>query len=47
MPPPLLTLKAASLRIGRQQLFAGIDAAIVKGDRIGLVGRNGRESRCR
>jgi ATP-binding cassette subfamily F protein uup len=41
MAPPLLALKDARLRIGRQQLFDGIDALIAKGDRVCLVGRNG------
>ena len=41
MAPPLLALNAAKLRIGQQQLFAGLDAVLAKGDRICLVGRNG------
>jgi ATP-binding cassette subfamily F protein uup len=41
MAPPLLALRAAALRIGRQQLFDGIDATVARGDRICLVGRNG------
>lgn len=41
MAPPLLTLREAHLRIGSQVLFAGLDAAIERDDRICLVGRNG------
>jgi ATP-binding cassette subfamily F protein uup len=41
MAPPLLALRDARLRIGQQQLFAGLDAVLAKGDRICLVGRNG------
>ncbi|MFZ1430561.1 MAG: ATP-binding cassette domain-containing protein [Geminicoccaceae bacterium] len=41
MAPPLLALNDAQLRIGQQQLFAGLTAVLAKGDRICLVGRNG------
>jgi ATP-binding cassette subfamily F protein uup len=41
MPPPLLALKGATLHLGRQQLFASLDVAVARGDRICLVGRNG------
>jgi len=41
MAPPLLTLRNAHLRIGSQVLFADLDLAIGRDDRICLVGRNG------
>jgi ATP-binding cassette subfamily F protein uup len=41
MPPPLLTLRAATVRLGSQALFAGLDVSIARGDRVCLVGRNG------
>lgn len=41
MAPPLLTLRGAHLRIGSQTLFADLDVAIERDDRICLVGRNG------
>ena len=41
MAPPVLALKNARLRIGQQQLFAGLDAMLARGDRVCLVGRNG------
>ena len=41
MAPPLLALKNARLRIGQQELFAGLDAVLARGDRVCLVGRNG------
>ncbi|MGI9418735.1 MAG: ABC-F family ATP-binding cassette domain-containing protein [Geminicoccaceae bacterium] len=41
MAPPLLTLRNAHLKIGRQTLFADLDVAIARDDRICLVGRNG------
>jgi ATP-binding cassette subfamily F protein uup len=41
MTTPLVTLRDAALRIGRQELFFGIDVTVTKGDRICLVGRNG------
>ncbi|MGD9509762.1 MAG: ABC-F family ATP-binding cassette domain-containing protein [Geminicoccaceae bacterium] len=41
MAPPVLALKNARLRIGQQQLFAGLDATLARGDRVCLVGRNG------
>ena len=41
MPPPLLSLRAATIRPGGQPLFAGLSLAVAKGDRICLVGRNG------
>ncbi|MFO1039503.1 MAG: ATP-binding cassette domain-containing protein [Geminicoccaceae bacterium] len=41
MAPPLLTLTDARLGTGGQPLFAGIDLAVGRGDRICLVGRNG------
>ncbi len=41
MAPPLLTLRNAHLRIGSQTIFADLDVAIGRDDRICLVGRNG------
>ncbi|HET6467583.1 MAG TPA: ABC-F family ATP-binding cassette domain-containing protein, partial [Geminicoccaceae bacterium] len=41
MPPPLLALKGATLRLARQLLFDAIDVGVGRGDRICLVGRNG------
>ncbi|MEM7043851.1 MAG: ATP-binding cassette domain-containing protein, partial [Pseudomonadota bacterium] len=41
MAPPLLTLRSACLAIGNQALFADLDIAIGRSDRICLVGRNG------
>ena len=41
MAPPVLALKNARLRIGQQELFAGLDAMLAHGDRVCLVGRNG------
>jgi ATP-binding cassette subfamily F protein uup len=41
MPPPLLSLRAATVRPTGQPLFAGLSLAVGRGDRICLVGRNG------
>jgi ABC transport system ATP-binding/permease protein len=41
MPPPLLALQAATVRIGDRTLFAGLDVAVARGERVCLVGRNG------
>ncbi|MDH3659063.1 MAG: ATP-binding cassette domain-containing protein [Alphaproteobacteria bacterium] len=41
MAPPLLTLRNAHLKIGSQTLFAELDVAIGRDDRVCLVGRNG------
>ncbi|MGI9436313.1 MAG: ABC-F family ATP-binding cassette domain-containing protein, partial [Geminicoccaceae bacterium] len=41
MASPLLTLRNARLHIGNQALFADLDLAIERDDRICLVGRNG------
>src|SRR3712207_2996097 len=41
MPPPLLALDGATLRIGSQTLFEGLACGIARGDRVCLVGRNG------
>ncbi len=41
MPPPLLSLRDATVRPGGQPLFAGLSLAVAKGDRVCLVGRNG------
>jgi ABC transport system ATP-binding/permease protein len=41
MPPPLLSLRAATVRLGSQALFADLDVSIARGDRICLIGRNG------
>ncbi len=41
MPPPLLSLRDATVRPGGRPLFAGLSLAVAKGDRICLVGRNG------
>jgi ATP-binding cassette subfamily F protein uup len=41
MAPPLLNLRGAHLRLGSQTLFADLDVAIERDDRICLVGRNG------
>ena len=34
MPPPLLSLRDATVQIGGQTPFAGLSLAIAKGDRI-------------
>jgi ATP-binding cassette subfamily F protein uup len=41
VPPPLIALRGASARIGSQVLFADLDVAIERGQRVALVGRNG------
>ena len=41
MAPPLLTLRNAHLKIGSQALFAELEVAIHRDDRVCLVGRNG------
>lgn len=41
MPAPLIQLKNASLRVGAQQLFKGLDVALARGERVALVGANG------
>ncbi len=41
MPPPLLSLRAATVRLAGEPLFAGLSLAVGSGDRICLVGRNG------
>jgi ATP-binding cassette subfamily F protein uup len=41
MPAPLIQLKNASLRVGAQQLFRGLDIALARGERVALVGANG------
>src|SRR5918999_390365 len=41
MPPPLLCLRAATVCLGSQVLFADLDVSIARGDRVCLVGRNG------
>jgi ATP-binding cassette subfamily F protein uup len=41
MPPPLLSLRAATVRLAGESLFAGLSLAVASGDRICLVGRNG------
>ena len=41
MPPPLLSLRDATVRPGGRPLFAGLSLAVARGDRICLVGRNG------
>ena len=41
MAPPPLSLRNAHLQIGSQTLFAALDVAIKRDDRICLVGRNG------
>jgi ATP-binding cassette subfamily F protein uup len=41
MPPPLLALRDAAIRLGTDPLFAGVTAQVGRGDRICLVGRNG------
>ena len=38
---PLIALRGASVRIGRQTLFRGLDVTIERGQRVALVGRNG------
>ena len=40
MAPPVLALKNARLRIGQQELFAGLDAMLARRP-VCLVGRNG------
>ena len=39
--PPVVALSAARITFGGRPLFAGISLAVVRGDRICLVGRNG------
>jgi ATP-binding cassette subfamily F protein uup len=39
--PPLLGLKAVSLRFGRQTLLTDVEMNVGDGDRLALVGRNG------
>ena len=39
--PPLLSLRAAVVRIASQVLFGPLDVAVGRGDRICLIGRNG------
>ena len=41
MAAPLLALRNAAAHVGSQQLFAGLDVAIERGERVALVGRNG------
>ena len=41
LTPPILALRGANVTFGGAPLFAGIDAAIGRGDRICLVGPNG------
>jgi ABC transport system ATP-binding/permease protein len=41
MPPPVLALRGAAVRIASQVLFEGVDVAVAKGERVCLVGRNG------
>ncbi len=41
LAPPLLALRHAAAHVGSQQLFAGLDVAIERGERVALVGRNG------
>src|SRR3954469_22796525 len=40
-PPPMIRLVNAQKNFGRQTLYDGIDASIVRGERIGLLGKNG------
>ena len=39
--PPIVALRGAKLRLAERTLFEGADIAVLKGDRICLVGRNG------
>lgn len=39
--PPIYAIKGTTLSFGTNQLFAGVDLYINKGDKISLVGRNG------
>jgi ABC transport system ATP-binding/permease protein len=41
MPPPLVALRNATVRLGPEPLFATLSAAVSDADRICLVGRNG------
>jgi ABC transport system ATP-binding/permease protein len=41
MPPPLVALRNATVRLGPEPLFAALSAAVSDADRICLVGRNG------
>ncbi|MGH6903449.1 MAG: ATP-binding cassette domain-containing protein, partial [Geminicoccaceae bacterium] len=41
MPPPLLSLRHATVRLGAEPLFAALSVAVAATDRICLVGRNG------
>ena len=42
---PLLTLEGAHLAYGHHALLAGVDFNLDKGERVGLLGRNGSGSR--
>ena len=39
--PPLLSLRAVSLRYGVQPLYQDLDLSLYPGERVALVGRNG------
>ena len=39
--PPLLSLRAVSLRYGVQPLYQDLDLGLYPGERVALVGRNG------
>ena len=39
--PPLLTLSGITLSFGGDPVFSALDATVLPGDRLGLVGRNG------
>ena len=41
MQPPILSLRSVSLSIGGKMIFEDGDVSVLRGDRIGLVGRNG------
>src|SRR3954468_5173829 len=40
-PPTMIRLVNARKNFGRQTLYDGVDASIVRGERIGLLGKNG------
>ena len=43
-PPPMIRLINARKNFGRQTLYDGIDASIVRGERIGLLGQERRRA---
>ena len=41
MQTPILSLRSVCLSIGGKMIFEDGDVSVLRGDRIGLVGRNG------